>query len=68
MGSDFALQGICNRGELARIGLPLPLRRGIDLFANLRPAMCFDALADASSLKREFVAGLDILLWISLDI
>jgi len=39
----------------------LKLRKQLDLFANLRPAMCFDALADASSLKREFVAGLDIL-------
>jgi len=39
----------------------LRLRKELDLFANLRPALCFDALADASSLKREFVAGLDIL-------
>lgn len=39
----------------------LRLRKELDLFANLRPAMCFDALADASSLKRELVAGLDIL-------
>ena len=39
----------------------LRLRKDLDLFANLRPAMCFDALADASSLKRELVAGLDIL-------
>lgn len=40
----------------------LGIRKGLGLFANLRPAMCFDALADASSLKREFVAGLDILI------
>lgn len=39
----------------------LRLRKDLDLFANLRPAMCFDALADASSLKHELVAGLDIL-------
>jgi len=39
----------------------LRLRKDLDLFANLRPALCFDALADASSLKRELVAGLDIL-------
>ncbi|WP_262693922.1 3-isopropylmalate dehydrogenase [Kordiimonas aquimaris] len=39
----------------------LRLRKELDLFANLRPAMCFDALADASSLKHELVAGLDIL-------
>lgn len=39
----------------------LRLRKELDLYANLRPAMCFDALADASSLKRDLVAGLDIL-------
>ena len=32
------------------------------LFANLRPAICYPALADASSLKREIVEGLDILI------
>ena len=32
------------------------------LFANLRPALCFDALKDASTLKPEIVAGLDILI------
>ena len=40
----------------------LRIRRDLDLFANLRPAICFDALADASSLKRERVEGLDILI------
>ena len=40
----------------------LRLRKAMDAFANLRPAICFDALADASSLKREVVAGLDILI------
>ena len=40
----------------------LRLRKELDLFANLRPAQCFDALADFSSLKREVVAGLDILI------
>ncbi len=40
----------------------LRLRKEMDLFANLRPAVVFDALADASPLKREFVAGLDILI------
>ncbi|MCL4142478.1 UNVERIFIED_CONTAM: hypothetical protein GTU68_057634 [Idotea baltica] len=40
----------------------LRLRKEMALFANLRPAMCFDALADASSLKRELVAGLDIMI------
>ncbi|MDB6178098.1 3-isopropylmalate dehydrogenase [Paracoccus sp. Z330] len=40
----------------------LRLRKEMDLFANLRPAQCFDALADFSSLKRDVVAGLDILI------
>ena len=40
----------------------LRLRKEMDLFANLRPAMVFDALADASSLKKELVAGLDIMI------
>ena len=40
----------------------LAIRKELDLFANLRPAMCFEALADASSLKPEIIAGLDILI------
>lgn len=40
----------------------LRLRKDLDLFANLRPAICYPALADASSLKRELVEGLDILI------
>ncbi|HKY86932.1 MAG TPA: 3-isopropylmalate dehydrogenase, partial [Pseudorhodoplanes sp.] len=40
----------------------LRLRKDMELFANLRPAIVFDALADASSLKRELVAGLDIMI------
>ena len=40
----------------------LRLRKDLDLFANLRPAICFDALAEASSLKRDLVSGLDILI------
>ena len=39
----------------------LNLRKAMDVFANLRPAYCFEALADASSLKRELVSGLDIM-------
>jgi 3-isopropylmalate dehydrogenase len=39
----------------------LGLRKAMQVFANLRPAYCFDALADASSLKRDRVAGLDIM-------
>src|SRR5882762_541164 len=40
----------------------LRLRKDMSLFANLRPAICYPALADASSLKREVVEGLDILI------
>ena len=40
----------------------LRLRKELGLFANLRPAICYPALADASSLKREVVEGLDLLI------
>ena len=40
----------------------LRLRKEMDLYSNLRPAQCFDALADFSSLKRDVVAGLDIVI------
>ena len=52
-GLDFAL-----RPERGLLGL----RKELELFANLRPAVVFEALADASSLKRELVAGLDIMI------
>ncbi|WP_309643037.1 3-isopropylmalate dehydrogenase [Phenylobacterium sp.] len=40
----------------------LNLRAGMEVFANLRPALCFNALADASTLKREVVEGLDMMI------
>lgn len=40
----------------------LRLRKDLKLFANLRPAICYPALADASSLKPELVEGLDIMI------
>lgn len=40
----------------------LGLRKELQLFANLRPAICFAALAGASTLKQEVVAGLDIMI------
>ena len=40
----------------------LRLRKDLGLFANLRPAICYPALADASSLKREIVEDLDIMI------
>ena len=57
---DFSLDTLPRelRPEQAILGL----RRELDLFANLRPAQVWPALADASSLKPEIVAGLDILI------
>jgi len=46
------------RPEQALLGL----RKHLGLFANLRPAMLYPQLADASSLKPELVAGLDIVI------
>ncbi|MBI1251544.1 MAG: 3-isopropylmalate dehydrogenase [Alphaproteobacteria bacterium] len=40
----------------------LRLRKDMAVFANLRPALCFAALADASPLKPDLVAGLDIMI------
>ncbi len=40
----------------------LRLRKDLGLFANIRPAICYPALAEASSLKREVVEGLDIVI------
>jgi len=40
----------------------LRLRKDLGLFANIRPAVTYPALADASSLKRELVEGLDIII------
>jgi len=52
-GVDYALR--------PEAGL-LRIRKEMDLYANLRPAQCFEALADFSSLKREVVSGLDIVI------
>lgn len=40
----------------------LRIRKELDLFANLRPAIVFDALIDASTLKPDVIRGLDILI------
>src|SRR5881227_2832199 len=40
----------------------LRLRKDLGLFANIRPAICYPALAEGSSLKREVVDGLDIII------
>ena len=46
------------RPEAAILGL----RKELNLFANLRPAIVFPELADASSLKTEFISGLDLII------
>ena len=40
----------------------LKIRKELDLFANLRPAMCFESMVEASSLKPDLVSGLDIMI------
>lgn len=57
---DFSLDTLPRelRPEQAILGL----RRELDLFANFRPAIVWPALADASAMKPEIVAGLDILI------
>src|SRR6201996_7557467 len=40
----------------------LRLRQEMALFANTRPAICYPALAESSSLKREVIEGLDIMI------
>jgi 3-isopropylmalate dehydrogenase len=40
----------------------LRLRKDLGLYANIRPALCYPALAESSSLKREVVEGLDIII------
>jgi 3-isopropylmalate dehydrogenase len=40
----------------------LRLRKDLELFANLRPALVFDALVDASTLKPDLVRGLDLMI------
>ncbi|MDD5586141.1 MAG: 3-isopropylmalate dehydrogenase [Alphaproteobacteria bacterium] len=67
--SDAVLLGAVGGPKWARMeynkrpeaGL-LALRKEMDLFANLRPAIVFDALVDASTLKPEIVRGLDIMI------
>ena len=69
LASDAVLLGAVGGPRWAGVARPLRpeagllrLRQEMQVFANLRPALCFDALADASSLKRDIVAGLDIMI------
>jgi 3-isopropylmalate dehydrogenase len=57
-GPQWDKLGFDKRPELSI----LTLRKELGLFANLRPAVVFDALVDASTLKAEVVRGLDIMI------
>lgn len=57
-GPQYDVLAFDKRPERGLLGI----RKALGLFANLRPAMCFDALADASTLKHEVIAGLDIMI------
>ena len=68
LASDAVLMGAVGGPQWAAVAYDkrpeaglLKLRAAMNVYANLRPARCFAALADASSLKRELVEGLDIL-------
>lgn len=69
MNADAVLLGAVGGPQYDNLGWDarpeaglLRLRKEMDLFANLRPAVTFDALLDASTLKPEVVQGLDILI------
>ncbi len=67
--SDAVIFGACGGPKYDKLEFSkkperalLKLRKELKLFANLRPAICFKQLVDASSLKPEIVSGLDILI------
>ncbi|MCR9220559.1 MAG: 3-isopropylmalate dehydrogenase [Alphaproteobacteria bacterium] len=69
MAADAVLFGAVGGPQYDKLGWDvrpeaglLRLRKEMDLFANLRPAVTFDALLDASTLKPEVIRGLDILI------
>lgn len=49
---------IKDRPEIGLLGI----RKHLELFANLRPALVFDELAEASTLKRDIISGLDLMI------
>jgi 3-isopropylmalate dehydrogenase len=69
MAADAVLMGAVGGPQWANVerhlrpeaGL-LTLRSSMEVFANLRPALCFAALADASPLKRPIIEGLDVVI------
>ena len=69
MDSDAVLFGAVGDWKYDKLDRPLRpeqailgLRKNMGLFANFRPAICYEQLVDASSLKPELIAGLDILI------
>ena len=69
MASDAVLFGAVGDWKYDKLDRPLRpeqailgLRKNLGLFANFRPAICYEQLVGASSLKPELIAGLDILI------
>jgi 3-isopropylmalate dehydrogenase len=69
MASDAVLFGAVGDWKYDTLDRPLRpeqailgLRKNMGLFANFRPAICYEQLVDASSLKPELISGLDILI------
>ncbi len=69
LGADAVLFGAAGGPKWDNVGYDvrpeaglLRLRKELELFANLRPAIVYPALADSSSLKRELIEGLDLLI------
>jgi 3-isopropylmalate dehydrogenase len=69
MASDAVLFGAVGDWKYDKLDRPLRpeqailgLRKNMGLFANFRPAICYEELVGASSLKPELIAGLDILI------
>lgn len=69
MDSDAVLFGAVGDWKYDTLDRPLRpeqailgLRKNMGLFANFRPAICYEQLVGASSLKPELIAGLDILI------
>ena len=67
--SDAVIFGACGGPKYDKLEVSkkperalLKLRKELKLFANLRPAICFKQLVDASTLKPEIVSGLDIMI------
>ena len=69
MASDAVLFGAVGDWKYDKLDRPLRpeqailgLRKNMGLFANFRPAICYEQLVGASSLKPELISGLDILI------